>query len=812
MSLQATNCSADGTRRKTIRGTAKVTINKAEATSKKKHPADPSLDAVRGTAYEHVPAAGAEGTSEKKGPAPSVDAARSPAYAIAAGTAGTSENKGSDASLHAVRGITNAPASGADGIFIFEKNRPTDLSLDAGPKPTMSSPPSTLIHDITSSDVLSGRGAAVNAHDGNAYFRSLCVERKSTFDDGSSARKRHVATEIVDGVLSLDPPGRFLKSVAVAKGSTGGKQKVGGSIGGPWIELPREKSIEKAMKVMWQCKRFAICTAEAGAEGSIETTYTCKGPAGPSLDTPPTSTSAPSDGGEFVTSTSEKNGPAEPSSDAAHGSDNAAAVKGNVSEDPKRLADAVEAEAAGAEGTIETKGSAGPSLAAPSASTSAPSGGGQVTSEKKRPADAARGSDDAAAVKEKVSKDQNLADAVAEAVAEVFREHKKRPVEPSLDTKRQKVAKGHSSSTPNTSRPKLISASTRGEASGEIVSPSIDHDDAPAPTSLPPNSPKSTTTARTSSVAQTVVSPRDQPIGSNSRNSRRHRQPSAKMIASRAWKAKEAQQQQRANAPFTGSNRRTTCTSSTSTTTRPRSSTGSTSTPTPSIADSAPQRAPEGVITLPPPTPEEATTCTVGVSKKVPAVSVPTAARAGQSEKNSTSSAASTSAHTSNDYNDALLLASTAAVQTSHIKLESPGSAVSKSVHDEETDEEAGTRAELKLAKEEVVKMRKEIRSLREDQSRSEKELTTLREAKDKEISSLQQGLTKSYNSNSTLQKEKVISDETVKTLRQDLCSWKAANESLQKKLNESDKKVSSLEEKLKAVDNEHKKKVSSLN
>eukprot|EP00562_Extubocellulus_spinifer_P010969 CAMPEP_0178513292 /NCGR_PEP_ID=MMETSP0696-20121128/23393_1 /TAXON_ID=265572 /ORGANISM="Extubocellulus spinifer, Strain CCMP396" /LENGTH=391 /DNA_ID=CAMNT_0020143273 /DNA_START=79 /DNA_END=1254 /DNA_ORIENTATION=- len=135
----------------------------------------------------------------------------------------------------------------------------------------MTSSQATLIHDITPSDVLSGRGGAVNGHDGNAHFRSLCVERKSEFDEGSIVVKRHLATDVVDAITSLDPPGRFLKSAAPKGAAKGGKkgerQKVGGSIGGPWTELTREKSIQKAMQVMRDHERPDRVGDDADGDG-----------------------------------------------------------------------------------------------------------------------------------------------------------------------------------------------------------------------------------------------------------------------------------------------------------------------------------------------------------------------------------------------------------------------------------------------------------------------------------------------------------------------------------------------------------------
>mmetsp|Transcript_1959 Transcript_1959/g.5197 ORF Transcript_1959/g.5197 Transcript_1959/m.5197 type:complete len:999 (-) Transcript_1959:966-3962(-) len=60
-------------------------------------------------------------------------------------------------------------------------------------------------------DVLSGRGAYVNGHVGNARLRSLALERKARFDTGNYTEKRLLAAEIVAHIRALNPPGRFLK-------------------------------------------------------------------------------------------------------------------------------------------------------------------------------------------------------------------------------------------------------------------------------------------------------------------------------------------------------------------------------------------------------------------------------------------------------------------------------------------------------------------------------------------------------------------------------------------------------------------------
>jgi hypothetical protein len=82
------------------------------------------------------------------------------------------------------------------------------------------------------------RGASVNGHKGNTYFRSMCFSRKAEFESGSHAVKRRLATEIVNNVKSKG--GRFLKRKTDK---------------GPWFEVTTEKAVLKAMQVMRDYQR-----------------------------------------------------------------------------------------------------------------------------------------------------------------------------------------------------------------------------------------------------------------------------------------------------------------------------------------------------------------------------------------------------------------------------------------------------------------------------------------------------------------------------------------------------------------------------
>ena len=96
-----------------------------------------------------------------------------------------------------------------------------------------------VIWDPTEFDVLSGRGASVNAHGGNKKFRAYCFSRKPEFNAGNHAAKRRIATEIVNATLA-NGSGRFLKR----------KEDKG-----PWFEMTKDQAILKACQVMRDYKR-----------------------------------------------------------------------------------------------------------------------------------------------------------------------------------------------------------------------------------------------------------------------------------------------------------------------------------------------------------------------------------------------------------------------------------------------------------------------------------------------------------------------------------------------------------------------------
>jgi hypothetical protein len=113
------------------------------------------------------------------------------------------------------------------------------------------------VHDH---DVLSGRGAFVNGHVGNERFRCLAIERKPLFDAGNYTEKRALATEMVNIIRGLNPPGRFLKRInnndALSNSSEHDSSSLQSTrLDSEWEELSDERAIHKACQVMRDLNR-----------------------------------------------------------------------------------------------------------------------------------------------------------------------------------------------------------------------------------------------------------------------------------------------------------------------------------------------------------------------------------------------------------------------------------------------------------------------------------------------------------------------------------------------------------------------------
>jgi len=61
-------------------------------------------------------------------------------------------------------------------------------------------------------DVLSGRGAGVNHHPGNAHYRNLVKNYKMEYFRSPAPAKKQIIQVIVDKIVGKNPPGRFIRT------------------------------------------------------------------------------------------------------------------------------------------------------------------------------------------------------------------------------------------------------------------------------------------------------------------------------------------------------------------------------------------------------------------------------------------------------------------------------------------------------------------------------------------------------------------------------------------------------------------------
>lgn len=108
-------------------------------------------------------------------------------------------------------------------------------------------------HKVSESDVLCGRGAFVNGHSGNQRLRDLAIKRKAAFDAGSFTDKQQLASEIVNIIRNLHPPGRFLKRPVKLKG-----KPLPRGLAGEWEELSDALAIHKACQIMRDISKFKM--------------------------------------------------------------------------------------------------------------------------------------------------------------------------------------------------------------------------------------------------------------------------------------------------------------------------------------------------------------------------------------------------------------------------------------------------------------------------------------------------------------------------------------------------------------------------
>jgi hypothetical protein len=104
-----------------------------------------------------------------------------------------------------------------------------------------------VVHDH---DVLAGRGVNIAQHPGNQRFRTLI----STYKDKAycttytAQEKRAVAKEIIGHIITLDPPGRFLRRE--------GRGHISRGLSGPWEVLNEKDCIKKTCQALRDCNRL----------------------------------------------------------------------------------------------------------------------------------------------------------------------------------------------------------------------------------------------------------------------------------------------------------------------------------------------------------------------------------------------------------------------------------------------------------------------------------------------------------------------------------------------------------------------------
>lgn len=101
------------------------------------------------------------------------------------------------------------------------------------PRPEISVLPRSIgpIYHPNENDVLCGRGGRINSHVGNIRFRKMVAIRKTDYIGKSTKKfeKAHIASNIVQQIRAMNPPGRFLKE----------------DPDGAWFDIGDHKAIKK---------------------------------------------------------------------------------------------------------------------------------------------------------------------------------------------------------------------------------------------------------------------------------------------------------------------------------------------------------------------------------------------------------------------------------------------------------------------------------------------------------------------------------------------------------------------------------------
>ena len=107
------------------------------------------------------------------------------------------------------------PASSAMNISSDPKAKHTKRSVDKAKKTNKIKAANASYctrEEITVHDIISGRGASINQHPGNEYYRQLIKSQKLKYINSAPPAKKGIIRAIVIAVTKLQsPPGRFLK-------------------------------------------------------------------------------------------------------------------------------------------------------------------------------------------------------------------------------------------------------------------------------------------------------------------------------------------------------------------------------------------------------------------------------------------------------------------------------------------------------------------------------------------------------------------------------------------------------------------------
>lgn len=109
--------------------------------------------------------------------------------------------------------------------------------------------------DLSSNDVLCGRGGSINAYPGNLQFRTIISKVKDSYRASkSNGDKSKIVERVVQAIRNMDPPGRFLKEHPDGEDC--------------WIEIGDKEAKNKVVQAMRKSKaRCTLKRLKSGDEG-----------------------------------------------------------------------------------------------------------------------------------------------------------------------------------------------------------------------------------------------------------------------------------------------------------------------------------------------------------------------------------------------------------------------------------------------------------------------------------------------------------------------------------------------------------------